>query len=276
MLRHVVELYTPRIFQMFQDEYMKIADCTIYKANKSNTITEYKVKYSQRIQEHLVKYEASTTTVECRCKKFSFIGILCAHALKVLKHKNVKRLPIQYVLERWTQDAKASSIKDYHGIDIKGNAQESIGKCYFHLSHNACEISTLVAENEIMYEHTKEYFEKLMRDLQEIRKKCHSNNMQSCIEVHGDVTADVLQGDSIHKIKTKPTVGHPKRSLKSALEKKNGKSRSKTTHAKKHGNGLQKIASEARQVESLGSLNKVTTTTSNVIQEEHHFGKSTK
>ena len=46
MLRHVVELYSPEIFQMFQDEYMKIAYCTIYKANKSDTITEYKVKYS--------------------------------------------------------------------------------------------------------------------------------------------------------------------------------------------------------------------------------------
>ena len=108
-----------------------------------------------------------------------------------------------------------------------------------------------------MYEHTKECFEKLMRDLQEIRNKCHSNNMESCTEVHGDVPADVLQGDSIHRIKTKPTVGRPKRRLKSALEKKNGKSRSKTTHAKKHASGLQKKACEARQVKSLGSLNKV-------------------
>ncbi|KAF3962827.1 hypothetical protein CMV_012711 [Castanea mollissima] len=206
MLRHVVELYTPENFQMFQDEYMKIANCTIYKANKSDTITEYKVKYSQRIQEHIVKYEASTTTVECSCKKFSFVGILCAHALKVLEHKNVKRLPVQYVLKRWTQDARAGSIKDYHGIDIK----------------------------------------------------------------------DVLQGDSIYRIKTKPTVGRPKRRLKSALEKKNGKSQSQTIRAKKHARGLQKKACEARQVESLGSLNKVSTSTSDVIQEEHHFGKSAK
>ena len=68
------------------------------------------------------------------------------------------------------QDAKAGSIKDYHGNDIKGNAQKSIGKCYSYLSHNAREISTLAAENEIMYEHTKESFEKLMKELQEIRK----------------------------------------------------------------------------------------------------------
>ena len=127
-----------------------------------------------------------------------------------------------------------------NGIDIKGNAQESIGKCYSYLSHNAREISTLAVENEKMYEHTKESFEKLMKELQEIRKKCHSNNMESCIEVHGDVTTDVLQGDSICRIKTKPTIGRPKRKLKSALKKKNSKPRSKTTHAKKHANGLQK------------------------------------
>ena len=99
---------------------------------------------------------------------------------------------------------------------------------------------SLVVENEIMYEHTKECFEKLMKELQEIRKKYHSNNMESCIEVHGDVTIDVLQDDSICRMKTKPIVGRPKRKLKSALKKKNSKPRSKTTHAKKHANGLQK------------------------------------
>jgi zinc finger SWIM domain-containing protein 3 len=45
MLRHVVKLYTPEVFQMFQDEYMKMGDCTIYNASKFDTITEYEVKY---------------------------------------------------------------------------------------------------------------------------------------------------------------------------------------------------------------------------------------
>jgi zinc finger SWIM domain-containing protein 3 len=173
MLRHVVGLYTPEMFQMFQDEYMKIGDCTIYKVSKSDTITEYKVKYRQRTQEHLVKYEASTTTVQCNCMKFTFVGILCVHALKVLDKKNVKRLPTHYILKRWTQDAKVGSIKDYRGIDIKGDAQELIGKRYSHLSHNFREISTLAAESEMMYECAKRCFENLMKDLQEMRKRCY-------------------------------------------------------------------------------------------------------
>ena len=45
MLRHAAKLYTLEIFKMFQDEYVKIVDCTIYKASKSDSITEYRVKY---------------------------------------------------------------------------------------------------------------------------------------------------------------------------------------------------------------------------------------
>ena len=69
---------------MFQDEYMKMGDCTIFKVSKSDTIIEYKVKYRQKTQKHLVKYEASTINVQCSYMKFSFVGILCVHALKVL------------------------------------------------------------------------------------------------------------------------------------------------------------------------------------------------
>ena len=71
-------------------------------------------------------------TVQCSCMKFSFLGILCSHALKVLDKKNVKRIPTHYVLKRWTQDANVGFIKDYSGNDIKGSTQESMGK---RLSH---------------------------------------------------------------------------------------------------------------------------------------------
>ena len=51
ILRHAVKLYTPKMFKMFQDEYMKMGDCTIFKVSKSDTINEYKVKYWQKTQE---------------------------------------------------------------------------------------------------------------------------------------------------------------------------------------------------------------------------------
>uniref|UniRef100_A0A2N9GWH9 SWIM-type domain-containing protein n=1 Tax=Fagus sylvatica TaxID=28930 RepID=A0A2N9GWH9_FAGSY len=249
MLRYVVGLYTPEMFQMFQDEYMKIGDCTIYKVSKSDAVTEYKVKYRQRTQEHLVKYEASTVNVQCNCMKFSFVGILCVHALKVLEKKNVKRLPSHYLLKRWTQDAKVGSIKDHRGIDIGGDAQELMGKRYSHLSHNFREISTFAAESEMMYEHAKRCSENLMKDLQEMRKRCYSDSMEG-----------------LHRggIKTKPTVGRPRGRLKNALElRKNNKSRSKIVQQKA------RKAGKARQVQSVGCLNKVDFSVHLNSHEEH-------
>ena len=156
---------------MFQDEYMKMGDCTIFKVSKSDTIIEYKVKYRQKTQEHLVKYEASTTNVQWSCMKFSFVGILCVHALKVLDKKNIHILPTHYILKIWTQDAKVGSIKNYYGVDIKGNAQESLGKRYSHLCHNFREVSILAAESEIMCDYAKRCSETLLKDLQKMRKK---------------------------------------------------------------------------------------------------------
>ena len=101
--------------------------------------------------------------------KFSFWGILCSHALKVLDKKNVKRIPAHFVLKRWTQDAKISSIKDYRGIDIKGSTQELVGKRFSHLSHKCLQINTLTVERKMMYEHVDKCFDKLLKDFQEMR-----------------------------------------------------------------------------------------------------------
>ncbi|GMY08286.1 protein FAR1-RELATED SEQUENCE 5-like [Fagus crenata] len=126
---------------------------------------------------------------------------------------------------------------DYRVIDIKGNTQEFIGKRYSHLSHEFREICTLAAEGEMMYECTKRYFQNILKDLQEMRKKFYSNSMEvhgdvllgdGGIESHGNITS---QGNC--RIKTKPTVGRPKRRLKNALEqRKNAKSRSKINKQK--------------------------------------------
>ncbi|KAK9993571.1 hypothetical protein SO802_023274 [Lithocarpus litseifolius] len=212
-----------------------------------------------KTQEHLVKYEASTTTVQCSCMKFSFLGILCSHALKVLDKKNVKIIPAHYVLKRWTQDAKVGSTKDYRGTDIKGNARESVGKRLCHLSHKCLQINTLAAEREMMYEHVDKSFDKLLKDLQEMRIKCCLSSMEG--QVHGEVVPEnVLQGDGgfeshvdisqdICGIKTKPTIGRPRGRLKSSLERKKKKSSGQKDQPKK--------TSGARQVQSRSGLNKV-------------------
>ena len=157
--------------------------------------------------------------------------------MKVLDKKNVKRIPAHYVLKRWTQDAKVGFIKDCCGIDVKGSAQESVGKRLSHLSYKCLQINTLAAEREMMYEHVDKCFDKLLKDLQEMRIRCCLSSIEG--EVHGEVVPEnFLQGDGgfeshvdisqgICGIKTKPIVGLPRGRLKISLEmtKKNSQSK---------------------------------------------------
>jgi hypothetical protein len=165
-------------------------------------------------------------------------------------------------LKRWTKDGKVGAIDDYRGIDIKANSQESIGKRYSHLSHNFCEISTLAAESVTMYECANRCSNKLLKYLQEMRKKkCYSNSVECQLEVRGEGGSssdeDVVV-PAIFGIKTKSSIGSPKRRLKGALERrKNVKSQNKIVYASNSVSNLQQEVHGARQIQSLEYLSKV-------------------
>ncbi|XP_059630857.1 protein FAR1-RELATED SEQUENCE 5-like [Cornus florida] len=178
MLRHGAEIYTPEVFELFQKEYMRWGDYNIYKVGKEGTKVEYKVSCVGKSEEHVVKFEASTQTVTCSCMKFTFIGILCAHALKVLDKKNIKRIPPQYIMKRWTRDAKARTISNYHGIEANVCPKKSAGKRYSHLCRNFREISSLASEHELLYAYANERALLLLNDLEEMKKKIYSEQFK--------------------------------------------------------------------------------------------------
>ncbi|EOA25092.1 hypothetical protein CARUB_v10018400mg [Capsella rubella] len=100
MLQHAKEVYTPEIFKLFQ--------------NKSEMVYEYKVSYRGEPLEHLVSYDATNQAIQCSGMNYSFAGILCRHALTVLDKKDVRRIPSNYILTRWSKEAKSRSISSYH------------------------------------------------------------------------------------------------------------------------------------------------------------------
>jgi zinc finger SWIM domain-containing protein 3 len=55
------------------------------------------------------------------CGQFNRIGILCGHALKVLDLMNIKSLSAQYILRRWTREARSGTVQDNQGRNIIEN-----------------------------------------------------------------------------------------------------------------------------------------------------------
>jgi len=134
------KLYTPVIFEAFQGEYEKsLAACT--KALEGNN--EYLVGDFTFKEEYKVIGDPSKQTVVCSCGQFDRTGILCAHALKVLDLMNIKLLPPQYVLKRWTWEAWIGTVQDIQGRNIAENPMDAMlrykfmSRKFLNLAHRA-------------------------------------------------------------------------------------------------------------------------------------------
>jgi zinc finger SWIM domain-containing protein 3 len=124
MLLQVSQLYTPCIFEAFQSEYERSMAAYARATNKTN---EYIVGIgaldgkSTVEEECLVVSDPSDQMVSYTCRQFERCGIMCSHALKVLDMMNIKLLPDQYILKRWTREARCGTVQDIHGRNVLEN-----------------------------------------------------------------------------------------------------------------------------------------------------------
>uniref|UniRef100_A0A8R7QTP9 SWIM-type domain-containing protein n=1 Tax=Triticum urartu TaxID=4572 RepID=A0A8R7QTP9_TRIUA len=65
---------------------------------------------------YVVMVDRESDTYNCGCAMYEHMGLLCRHALRVMIHVGVLRLPTHYVMKRWTRDARdilPDHIKNY-------------------------------------------------------------------------------------------------------------------------------------------------------------------
>ncbi|KAL6994418.1 hypothetical protein U1Q18_052567 [Sarracenia purpurea var. burkii] len=106
LLKHARDVYTPKIFQLFQQEYENCLNVIVNQRTKSRSLFEYKVSVYGQVREHTVVFNSTEDSIVCNCMMFQSVGILCSHALKVLDYRNIKVVPTRYILKRWTRDAR--------------------------------------------------------------------------------------------------------------------------------------------------------------------------
>ena len=75
---------------------------------------------------HVISKEA-----KCSCCMFEFVGILCRHVLNVFIKENVYSLPSQYVLSRWTINAKKDKIKGVAIEDLEEGSNRASSTSLF-------------------------------------------------------------------------------------------------------------------------------------------------
>ena len=141
------KLYTPHIFEAFQGEYERsmVACTTALECENEYLVAIESLDENFTFEkEYKVNGDPLKQTSTCSCGQFNRIGILCGHALKVLDLMNIKTLPTQYVLKRWTREARNGTVQDNQGRNIIENPKlddmlryKDMTRKFLHLAHRA-------------------------------------------------------------------------------------------------------------------------------------------
>ncbi|CAK8539072.1 unnamed protein product [Lathyrus sativus] len=138
MEKQAAGLYTRKIFMKFQDELVETMANPATKMDDTGTITTYRVaKFGENQTSHTVTFNSSEMKASCSCQMFEYSGIICRHILAVFRAKNVLTLPPQYVLKRWTRNAKTGVLLDECASELPSSSRDSTIVRYNNLRQEA-------------------------------------------------------------------------------------------------------------------------------------------
>nr|CAD1826976.1 unnamed protein product [Ananas comosus var. bracteatus] len=109
ILQHAANVYTTRLFEMFREEFLEGLEMSYIEVNGEGVATYELYKHGEK-KVFTVKFDKSDYTISCSCKLFETLGLLCCHALRVFLVNNVNEIPAQYILRRWTNNARKEAI----------------------------------------------------------------------------------------------------------------------------------------------------------------------
>ncbi|KAL2897555.1 Protein FAR-RED IMPAIRED RESPONSE 1 [Bienertia sinuspersici] len=99
-------IYTHAIFKKFQVEVLGVVGCHPKKEGEDGSSVTYRVEDCEKDETFFVAWDETKSQVSCLCRSFEYRGFLCRHAMLVLQICGISSIPSQYILRRWTKDAK--------------------------------------------------------------------------------------------------------------------------------------------------------------------------
>lgn len=110
ILKHTASVYTRRIFSRFQHEFLQGTTKKVVNVDTNGTCSKFTVLKGESGQTEIVLFNSLDKSIICSCQMFESMGWLCCHALRVLFFDlNFSCIPEQYILKRWTKNAKHSN-----------------------------------------------------------------------------------------------------------------------------------------------------------------------
>ncbi|CAK9157160.1 unnamed protein product [Ilex paraguariensis] len=204
--KQMATMYTHAIFKKFQVEVLGVVACHPKKESEDGDTITFKVQDFEENQDFIVVWNETTSDITCSCHLFEFNGFLCRHVMIVLQILGVHNIPSQYILKRWTKDAKN------RGPMRQTDIIESRFQRYTELCRRAFKLGD---EGSL----SQESYNIAFHALEEALRKCETvnNSTQSVLEPSSPSThglhdfEEVTQGNCTSKTQKKNNVsGKPK------------------------------------------------------------------
>ncbi|KAA8540830.1 hypothetical protein F0562_024793 [Nyssa sinensis] len=170
--KQMATIYTHALFKKFQVEVLGVVACHPKKESEDGATITFKVQDFEANQDFIVSWNETTSDISCSCRLFEYNGFLCRHVMIVLQMSGVHNIPSQYILKRWTKDAKSRQTMR-QGLDVV----ESRVQRYNDLCRRAFKLGD---EGSL----SQESYNIAFNALEEALKKCESvnNSIQSVLE----------------------------------------------------------------------------------------------
>ncbi|CAL5442325.1 unnamed protein product [Camellia sinensis] len=166
IMEQAADVYTNKIFEEFQDEYVKSLEVNIEEIENDGESTVYTVLDSDGIKVRKVRQRCDDS-VTCNCRKFKMKGILCSHCLKILRERlKLKEIPSQYILKRWTKKTRFENVKDRCGHDIQVDVRLHQTSRYRSLMALFRSVACRASESDETYNLTVEKADELIADIE--------------------------------------------------------------------------------------------------------------
>lgn len=172
MEKQAANLYTKRIFIKFQDELVETMANPATKINDSGATAAYRVaKFGEDHKAHTVTLNSVEMKANCSCQMFEYSGIICRHILSVFRAKNVLTLPSQYLLTRWTRNARSGGPVDVHDPGLPCNNLESSSLRYNNLRQEAIKFVDKGAKSIHIYNVAMDALQEAANKIAVVKKK---------------------------------------------------------------------------------------------------------
>ncbi|XP_039138708.1 protein FAR1-RELATED SEQUENCE 5-like [Dioscorea cayenensis subsp. rotundata] len=181
ILRQMVQLYTPNIFQKLKEEHNKILYVMVELLSERNHSKTYKaIHVDAPHHASVVTFDSSNETIECSCKKFDFSGIPCMHMLRVLDVNQKFVLPSKYILKRWTRKARDIDTCIFVSTMAEEDPIVAKSKRYMDMCHRYQKLISEASKCEEAYKEVVRHYFVLDAKVKDIVKMSHSGR-EDCL-----------------------------------------------------------------------------------------------